>query len=148
MDGRRPACPSRNRRKRCDTIRINHCFNRNWRCCRNNAYIVCDNTIQYGALVGQNFTKLPGIIIIKTAESLIIKLELPAKLLFSLCKDIETQLGETIVVLIYCDANYSGNVYVKGFFRENIKKEYYLLLGKYEIRRGRGGGAKLLSITS
>jgi len=88
-------------------------------------------------LIGQNFTEQPGIVIIKTAESLTIDRNPSTKLSLMLQNDTIAQPGETTTIPIYCDVNYSGSVYIRGSLRNETGKEYYLMPGEYEIREGK-----------
>lgn len=95
---------------------------------------VDDSVIRYEILIGQNFTEQPGIVIVKTAESLTIDRNPSTKLSLILQNDTIAQPGESTIIPIYCDVNYSGNVYIRGSLRNETDKEYYLMPGKYEIR--------------
>lgn len=102
-------------------------------------YIVDDDVIKYDILVGYSFTENPGIVIIKTANSLMFKRDLLSKSALRVRDDIVMRPGELTVVPIYADPGHSKHVYVRGSLRGKPSSEYYLMPGEHEIRDGSGG---------
>lgn len=102
-------------------------------------YIVDDNAIKYDILIGHCFTEKPGIVILKTADSLVFERNSLIRCTLRLRNDIVMQPGVLTAVPIYSDVGYSGHVYVRGSLRGEPGSEYYLMSGEYEIHNGTSG---------
>lgn len=105
---------------------------------RVNAYIVEDSVIKYPVLVGHSFTEKPGIIIVKTSDSLTFKRESTLKLKLYLKEVVQLQPSQIITIPIYSGNNFSGSVYVRGSLRGLPGNDFYLLPGEYELTNGEG----------
>lgn len=77
-------------------------------------FIVEDSVIKYPLLIGHSFTERPGIIIIKTTESLKITKSPSVKLELILQHDVSVSPQQLIVIPVTCSSNYSGSAYITG----------------------------------
>ncbi|KAL0902042.1 hypothetical protein ABMA27_000009 [Loxostege sticticalis] len=101
-------------------------------------YIVEDGIIKYPVLIGHSFTEKPGIVIIKTTDSLTFKRENPIKIHLFLKQEVQIQPYQMITIPVHSESNYSGPVYVRGSVRGLPKSEFYLLPGEYDLVNGMG----------
>jgi len=101
-------------------------------------YIVDDDVIKYDILIGHSFTEKPGIVIIKTANSLAFKRDFSSKSSLKVRNDITIQPEVLTVIPIYADPSHSKHVCVRSSLRGKAGNEYYLMPGEYEIRDGLG----------
>lgn len=76
--------------------------------------VVEDSVIKHTVLIGHSFTKKTGIVITKTADSLIFERVLLTKLKLTLGLEITIQPRRMVVLPVSSDCNYSGTVYVNG----------------------------------
>lgn len=82
-----------------------------------NSYIVEDGVIKYPVLIGHSFTEKPGIVIIKTSDSLTVKKYKVLKIHLFLKEEIRVQSIQMTTIPVFSDQNYSGSVYIRGSLR-------------------------------
>lgn len=106
-----------------------------------NIFVVEDRVIRYPVLIGHSFTEKPGVLIIKTSDTLIFEQNQTKsmKLELIVCCDIKIQPQQMSVVQVVSGNMYSGTVYIKGSLRGTLGNEFYLLPGEYSLSNGKGG---------
>lgn len=101
-------------------------------------YAVSDEYLHVPVLVGQNFTELPFITVLKNKENLFfycspIELQKDDDYILSLfvCNDVLLEQGG--LVEVYTKQSYSGDIYLDGDTRLSPKQEYRLHRGCYKM---------------
>lgn len=102
-------------------------------------FIVEDSVIKYPVIIGHNFTERPGIVLIKTDDSLEFTRKRPLKLNLILQKDVLIPSQHTMAVPVITGDHYSGLAYVTGSVRGKPGYEMHLLAGEYSFTSGQGG---------
>jgi transposase InsO family protein len=106
--------------------------------------IVSDEYMQTPLLVGQDFTELPSVTVLKDSKQLtfyassVIQDDNQNKMLRLLTQDGSLVEGTSPVPIHTEDSSYSGDVYVEGYDNNEIGKEYHLHQGVYRIKDGSG----------
>ncbi|CAG9785319.1 unnamed protein product [Diatraea saccharalis] len=101
-----------------------------------NLYVVEDYVIKQSVLLGHSFTEKPNIFITKTPTAVIFKKISSDKIHLNVSENIEIPSNTLRAVQVYTDGDITVNVYVNGSVRGPEGKEYYLLPGEYEIKKG------------
>lgn len=101
--------------------------------------VVPDVYLKCSLLIGQNYTELPFIQIIKTNSQLIVsrKDPEPVKIKLWVSNDCELQPGVNAIV-VHCDAEYTGAMLVDGSIRSQPHNEHLLEEGVYSLKAGKG----------
>nr|XP_053601985.1 uncharacterized protein LOC128670385 [Plodia interpunctella] len=95
--------------------------------------VVDDIYMQLPMIIGQNFTELPGVTVLKDSHSLIFYQSLGADLLscdhtrLKLYLTDSVKISKVSVVTVYSSNNFTGDVFIEGYNAINPGKEYRCL---------------------
>lgn len=101
-------------------------------------YVVEDHVINQPVLLGHSFTEKPDIVITKTPKEVIVTRIPSAKIRLEVKKAVEIPSNTLRPVQFNSSTVLDGSVYVDGSVRGPEGKEYMLLPGEYEIKKGYG----------
>lgn len=101
-----------------------------------NLYVVDDYVINQSVLLGHSFTEKPDIIITKTPTAVIFKKIQNIKMQLVTSKNVEIPSNTLRAVPVIANPKEDARVYVDGSVRGPVGKEYYLLPGEYEVKKG------------
>lgn len=106
--------------------------------------VVKDDFLQTALLVGQNFTELPFVTVLKN-NNLLLFYECPnvntpiIDDTFKLHLSNDTEIQKVNLVDIYLDdSKFTGSIYVEGYYNGRPELEYRLHRGVYSIKEGKG----------
>lgn len=101
-------------------------------------YVVEDYVLTHPVLLGHSFTERPNITITKTPSYITFERDITTRVLLKMHKDVILEVQQMRAVTVTSEPTFSGKVYVNGTVRGTKGKEFYLLPGDYEIRKGEG----------
>ncbi|CAH2216071.1 jg26524, partial [Pararge aegeria aegeria] len=108
------------------------------------ALVVDDVYMQTSLIIGQNFTELPFITVLKDSSTLTfykspsLALSEDPKGILKLYITNRIQVSKTSFVPVHSGCDFTGDVFIKGYSAVEIGKEFHLLQGAFSISNGKG----------
>lgn len=106
--------------------------------------VVEDMHMQTSIMIGQNFTELPYITVLKDSSKLTFY-QSPAQTSFDKCEGTlklyvtnTIEVSKTTIVPVHADSSYTGDVFIEGYNAIESGREFRLLQGAFSICEGKG----------
>lgn len=106
--------------------------------------VVEDSHMQTAMIIGQNFTELPCVTVLKNSKRLTFYKSPSTDSLSCTDSSLKLHVSNSVQVLkidvvpVHAECDFTGDVYIEGYNSVESGKEYCLLQGAYHISNGKG----------
>ncbi|XP_048477760.1 uncharacterized protein LOC125488660 [Plutella xylostella] len=107
--------------------------------------VVNDDLLQTSVLIGQNFTELPAVTVLKDSDTLLFYsnptfsiAENPNERIDLITSECVNVVQTQLLPVFTSEKTFTGDVYVEGYYCHEPGREYHLHRGAYRIKDGQG----------